>query len=297
MVRRHRQHLAAVLALVGLVGGACSSGTTPAPTSQPEPGESGEPLTPAAAPEGIVATVVRVDDGDSLVVRINREQRDVRLIGVNAPERGECLSEDARDELSRLIDGRDIVLETGAEPEDRFNRILAYAWVDGTHVNAWMVAQGLAIARAFPPNITRQTELESAEAAAHEMQVGVWDPAACGDTIGGDLHIVDLVADPRGRDSENLNGEFAVVENRGEAVDMSGYVLRDGSSVNRYEFPAGFVLGSGATVAVLVGCGTNTGNELHWCADGPVWDNHGDQAFLTAPNGGFVATFEYGSDE
>ena len=45
------------------------------------------------------------------------------------------------------------------------------------------------------------------------------------------------------------------------------------------------VPGPGSTVRVLSGCGTDGGGTFHWCADGPVWTNSGDTAFLVDPGG------------
>ncbi|MDH3499774.1 MAG: lamin tail domain-containing protein [Acidimicrobiia bacterium] len=244
--------------------------------------------------DAVRARVLRVDDGDSVVVAVGGIEQKVRLIGINSPERDECLSDGARATLEDLIAGREVLLESDIEPTDQFERWLRYVWLDDRFINAEIVGRGMAIARAFEPNTARQAMLETAEADARAGGLGIWDPNACGGEASSVvIEVVQLSENPPGRDEDDLNGEFIVLENRGDTVDLSGYVLRDGSSANRFRFPNGYVFEAARRVVVFVGCGDNSAEELYWCASGPVWDNQGDQAFLVAPTGGFVATYEY----
>lgn len=273
---------------VVLVIGACSlvtddSGTDELPATTPPPVTNGERVE-----------LVRVDDGDSLVVRTGDEEVRLRLIGVNAPERGECLDAEATEALKDLVTGHTIEIEADADPFDRFGRLLRYVWADGELVNAEMARHGLAIARAFPPNVARQDTLEDAEAEAREARVGLWDPTACGGDPSVALEIREVSANPPGRDEDNLNGEFVVIVNEGaEPVDLSGFVLRDGSSVHRFTFPDGVTAHPGAALTIHVGCGEDDATDLYWCRGTPVWDNAGDQAFLIDRGGAIVATHEY----
>lgn len=287
-----------LLVFIGLamLAAGCDSATDGAVRVDAAPTETTSPVsapTRAENPPGESATVVRVEDGDSIFAEVGGREERVRLIGINTPERDECLGDVARETLSDMIEGRSVLLESDVEESDQYGRLLAYVWIDGTLVNAEMVRAGVAIARAFRPNTSRQQQLESAEEEAVDAGRGLWDPTACGGASAADLEIVGITENPAGRDEEDLNGEFVVIRNNGPDADLTGYVLRDGSSVNRFLFPDGFVLASGSEVTVFVGCGGDGINELYWCASGPVWDNAGDQAFLTEPAGGFIAIFEY----
>jgi len=51
---------------------------------------------------------------------------------------------------------------------------------DGVHVNLLLVEEGFAEARAFEPNVTRQAELDRAEAEARASSRGLWP--VCGST-------------------------------------------------------------------------------------------------------------------
>lgn len=128
---------------------------------------------PAATSAGDVA-LVRVVDGDTLDVRINGTEETVRLIGVDAPERGECYSDEATEALSELVAGADIELTVDTSARDRHGRLLRYVLADGQHVNAELVLRGAAVARDYPPDTARSDELQDAESAAREAGRGLW---------------------------------------------------------------------------------------------------------------------------
>ena len=61
------------------------------------------PTQPSATfPGGTEATAVNIIDGDSLLVDIEGEEIEVRLLGVNAREGSECHGDRARTTLERL---------------------------------------------------------------------------------------------------------------------------------------------------------------------------------------------------
>jgi hypothetical protein len=74
--------------------GAGGSAST-APTTTPSGGGGGDGNGPDDP-----ATVVRVHDGDSFIARLGGGgETDVRLIGINAPDFGECLYQEGRKRL------------------------------------------------------------------------------------------------------------------------------------------------------------------------------------------------------
>lgn len=247
------------------------------------------PAPPGSIPDGETATLVRVDDGDSLVVSIDGREERVRMIGINAPEQGECFSDVARDRLRDLLSGDEVTLVADIEGTDGFDRLLRYVYADGQLVNAVMAAEGLALARPFEPNTTQQAVLEDAEQAARTAQLGIWNPAACG-SVDADLVISRIEADPPGRDVE---GEYIEIRNVGPDVDLTGFSVRDESSQHRFEFPSGTRLATESTLRIFTGCGTDTATELYWCSTGPVWDNSGDTVFLVNPAGSIQASASY----
>jgi endonuclease YncB( thermonuclease family) len=94
-------------------------------------------------------TVVNVVDGDTVDVRSAAgTQLRVRIIGIDAPETGECGFGQATDALADLILNRTVQLVPGARDDrDRYDRILRYIDVDHTDAGLYLIEQGLAIAR------------------------------------------------------------------------------------------------------------------------------------------------------
>jgi endonuclease YncB( thermonuclease family) len=251
----------------------------------------------AASPEDPrqTATVTRVIDGDTLDVTVDDREETVRLIGINAPESGECLADAATARLDELVGGEDVELERDVSDRDQFGRLLRYVSVDGLFVNEQIVADGLAIARRYPPDVARAGELEDAEDGARDDGLGIWNPEACGPAASAEVRIGQIMPDAPGDDAANLNEEWVMFENRGtDAVDLSGWAVRDESARNRYSFPDGFTIEPGQEVRLRSGCGDDSDTELHWCAMGAaVWNNDGDTVFLLDPSGNVAASRSY----
>ena len=95
-------------------------------------------------------SVVRVIDGDSLVVESGGREVDVRLANVDAPELDQPRGVEARNALQSLVAGRDIELELVSG--DAYRRIVARVLVGDLDVNAALVRQGFAwVRRAYSP--------------------------------------------------------------------------------------------------------------------------------------------------
>jgi endonuclease YncB( thermonuclease family) len=231
--------------------------------------------------------VLHVVDGDTLEVRVDGAREDVRFVGINTPERGECLADAARARLADLVARREVELVRDVSDRDQYGRLLRYVLVDGVSVGEVLVAEGLALSRAYPPDTTHQGALDAAQAEAEGAGRGLWAPDACGPAAPGRVRVGATRTDPPGDDSLVANGEWVEIANRGRsAVDLGGWGVKDESASHRYEFPAGFRLAAGASVRLRTGCGADTATDLHWCVTGSaVWNNDGDTIFLTDPNG------------
>jgi endonuclease YncB( thermonuclease family) len=75
------------------------------------------------------AKVTKILDGDTF--EINNGQT-VRMIGINAPNRGEKGYLEAKEYLTDLIAGESIRIEYDYYQDDKFGRILAYVWENCT---------------------------------------------------------------------------------------------------------------------------------------------------------------------
>ncbi|MFP5255088.1 MAG: thermonuclease family protein [Acidimicrobiia bacterium] len=148
--------------------------------------QGAEPTAPRPAGHGVVTHPV---DGDTVDVRIEGAVERVRLIGIDTPESVsedrpvECFGPEAKARLAELLPvGTEVRIERDVEARDRYGRLLAYVFRagDDLHVNRALVAEGFAEARRYEPNVTRQAELDAAEAEARAGQRGLWP--ACGST-------------------------------------------------------------------------------------------------------------------
>jgi len=140
---------------------------------------------PALAPGE--ATVVRVVDGDTIVVHIDSHDEDVRLIGVDTPEEKkpntpvECYAREAAARTSALLPTGTLVrLERDKEPRDRYGRLLAYVSrvADGLSVEDDLLQGGFAGTLTIAPNTARAGEYAALVNTAQRDGVGLW--AACG---------------------------------------------------------------------------------------------------------------------
>jgi micrococcal nuclease len=126
---------------------------------------------------GELACVVARDgirDGDTL--RCVDGQR-VRLLMIDAPELGQGASGEAAGDALRALapPGTRVRLETDVRERDRFERILAYAWLpDGRMVNEEMARSGYAVALVYPPNGHHADRIRAAVRQARAARRGLW---------------------------------------------------------------------------------------------------------------------------
>ncbi|MFC9033438.1 thermonuclease family protein [Streptomyces arboris] len=151
-----------------------SDGPAATPTTKPEPPSTG------TAPPGVV--VLRVIDGDTLEVRGDGGvlPKDtvarVRLLAIDAPERGACFADDATDRTTELLPpGSRVRAERDTELTDRYDRYLLYVWNEkGIFVNESLVRGGHAEAVLHPPNDKHWPRISDAEDAARQAGAGLW---------------------------------------------------------------------------------------------------------------------------
>jgi hypothetical protein len=119
---------------------------------------------------------VSVKDGDTIVVRLNGKEVQVRYIGVDSPE-GKLLGSDAATRLNKsLVDGKTVRLERDKSETDRYDRLLRYVWVKDLMVNSEMVRLGQAVAKAYPPDTRHRALFEQLQAEAQAGRRGGWSP-------------------------------------------------------------------------------------------------------------------------
>lgn len=255
--------------------------------------------TPSLLTDGTTWAVSDVVDGDTIRVTRADLEDTVRLVGVNAPEQGECWAEESTAALAAILADGAVRLERDVSDRDRYGRLLRYVLtIDGQDAGGLLIDGGHAIARAYPPDTSRDAAYRERQRLAVEAGRGAWARDACGPGLAGSIDPatigIEIHPDAMGDDSLNLNDEWVRFINLGPvALDLDGWMVRDESSSHRYRF-AGLVLPAGGSVTLRSGCGLDTDVERYWCVSGSaVWNNGGDTVFLLDPAGNVVTQLGY----
>ena len=127
------------------------------------------------APQRLPVRVVSVIDGDTIDVLINRKTYRVRYILMDTPEEGEPFYAEATEANRALVEGQTVFLQKDVSETDRYGRLLRYVYLeDGTLVNSDLVRQGMARVATFPPDLTLEDDIRSAQAVAAAEELGIW---------------------------------------------------------------------------------------------------------------------------
>jgi micrococcal nuclease len=169
--------------LAAVVAASCAAAARPSTAAAAT--DAAEPLAPVGEIEE--ARVVRVVDGDTLIIDRGQGNERLRYIGIDAPESVkpntpvEFFAKEASHANAALVEGRTIWLETDVSDRDRFDRLLRYAWLregDGwVFVNLELVRRGFAHAVSFPPDVRWLDTFRAAEREARDASIGLWGPA------------------------------------------------------------------------------------------------------------------------
>lgn len=139
--------------------------------------------------------VVRVVDGDTLVVKLGTRSERVRLIGIDTPEsrkNSKAKRDAARSgrDLSAIVRmgkqasafvksvvsrGDTVTLEYDVDRRDRYGRILAYVYLsDGRMLNELIVRSGYGSVMTYPPNVKYSDKFKKAYRYARQNNLGLW---------------------------------------------------------------------------------------------------------------------------
>ena len=117
--------------------------------------------------------VKRVIDGDTIELANGQI---VRYVGVNAPNNGEPLEEEATEANVKLVSGKTVTFDYDTYTSDRFGRVLAYVIIDGKNVAVELARQGLAKVTIYEDRrkLKYQDELLKAQVEAKKKKHGIW---------------------------------------------------------------------------------------------------------------------------
>lgn len=132
--------------------------------------------------------IVRVSDGDTVVVNENGKNLTVRLIGLNTPETVdprrpvECFGKEASNRAKQLLTGKTVYLEIDPSQDtvDAFGRALRFLWYDnGKLFNMQMIAEGYAYEYTYERAYKYQAEFRQAQKDAESQDRGLWATNTC----------------------------------------------------------------------------------------------------------------------
>jgi endonuclease YncB( thermonuclease family) len=144
--------------------------------------------------------VTRVVDGDTVDVRLASGKRErVRLIGIDAAERGACFAAQATQRARQLALSKRIVLRGDAtqDTRDRYGRLLAYVWLPGGRdLGFQLLAGGFAKVYVYRDPFQRLAAYRTAQSRAQAGPVGSWKSCAAKPTPPPPVPVVPAPTPP-----------------------------------------------------------------------------------------------------
>jgi endonuclease YncB( thermonuclease family) len=214
-------------------------------------------------PEREKAVVSRVLDGDTLELE---DGRTIRLLNINAPEKGRAGSEEATNFLKQF---ENETIELDKEGIGIYGRILGRIY-SGSYINLKMVRLGLAHASHLEDEEVR--EFKEVEKEARESEIGLWEKSDQYGCLTAEI---------------NKKEEYVAIESQCES-NFEGWTLKDESTRN-YKFEKieekDFIIYSDS--------GTDKEGEYYW-GRGKAWNDDSDSIFIRDENGFLVYYGSYG---
>lgn len=127
------------------------------------------------------AQVTRVVDGDTVEIKWNGRIEDVRLLLVDTPETVhpskpvQPYGPEASSFAKEILTGKQVQVEFDGPKRDKYDRLLAYLWVDGKMFNEMLLEEGLArLAYVYDPPYTHFDAYVKAQTKAVNSKKGIW---------------------------------------------------------------------------------------------------------------------------
>ncbi|MBX7147834.1 thermonuclease family protein [bacterium] len=89
-------------------------------------------------------TVYRVSDGDTITATDGNVRFNVRIAGMDAPEKAQQYGKVASMKMRELLDNKEIQIEPVASGRDMYGRVLAKVYVNGKEVALNLIEEGYA---------------------------------------------------------------------------------------------------------------------------------------------------------
>lgn len=125
--------------------------------------------------------VIRVVDGDTIIIDYNGKEERIRLIGVDTPEsvhpnaeKNTEFGKTASDFTKANLENKFVKIELDVQEHDKYGRLLAYIYVDGKMYNKTLLEEGYAKIATFPPNVKYVDDFKAIQKDAENNKKGLW---------------------------------------------------------------------------------------------------------------------------
>lgn len=126
-------------------------------------------LASASATAAPAATLEKVLDGDTVIIRDGAQTYHLRLLDIDAPERHQAYGKQSQRSLRELCLHATIVVEL--QGNDRYGRTLGNLYCDGQNSSAYQLTHGMAW---FNSKFSQNSHLEDLQAHAQQSRIGLW---------------------------------------------------------------------------------------------------------------------------
>ncbi len=220
--------------------------------------------------------VDRVIDGDTIV----SNKTSIRLLGINSPERGELYYTEAKEFLEKLILNETVDLEFGKEKYDKYQRTLAYLYINRENINLKLVEKGFANFY-FPSgkdNYYNKFKDAWEECINNNLNL-------CENSVNNCSQCIEL------RELSVDNQQVILYNNCNFSCDLTNWEIKD-EGRKKFVFED-FVLNVNKEVSIVVGDGIDNSFTLYWSGEEYVWTETGDSLFLRDEDGKLVLWESY----
>ncbi|WP_431312217.1 thermonuclease family protein [Sporosarcina trichiuri] len=142
------------------------------------PAEETAPTREGLIPVELIKTI----DGDTIIIEYEGKEQNVRYLLIDTPETNhprlgkQPFGEEAKRRNQEILNSGRLEIEFDVGPKyDKYNRLLAYIYIDGESVQEKLLEEGLArVAYVYPPNTGHLDEYERKQAEAKKKGIGIW---------------------------------------------------------------------------------------------------------------------------
>ena len=118
------------------------------------------------------------EDGDTIEVKLDGQSYRVQYTGIECPEQGERLHDEATEYNRQMVGGKTVQLEKDVSETDEAGRLLRYVYFregdEWYSVNGSLVYWGLATVSIQPPDVKHRDQFLGWQRDAQENGRGIW---------------------------------------------------------------------------------------------------------------------------